>query len=55
MQIDNGYLGLQYRSSPLATWLVRDGDVAPDTEPATMLLIGLGLMGMAGGRRKIKK
>ena len=31
------------------------GDIVPTPEPSTMLLLGFGLMGLAGMRRKIKK
>jgi len=36
-------------------WAVRPGDSAPIPEPATMLLVGTGLIGLAGIKRRFKK
>ncbi len=48
--------GFQYfkgQTSTLYAWAVRDMEPIP--EPATMLLLGSGLIGLAGARRKFKK
>ena len=36
-------------------WAVMDGDVAPILEPATILLLGTGLIALVGFRRKFRK
>lgn len=38
----------------LYAWAVRDGDVSPVPEPATILLLCSGIIGLAGLRRKFK-
>lgn len=54
---DAGMQGAGYKEHPLNTfyaWAVRDGDVAavPEADTWAMLLVGLGLVGMAARRRR---
>lgn len=51
--------GFQYDDSKFVeqyAWAVRPGDSAPVPEPASIILLGFGLVGLAGsGRKKFKK
>jgi len=51
-----GSQGITHNSGTIRALAVHEGNIQTSTpEPATMLLLGLGLMGLAGVRRKFKK
>ena len=51
----NGYQDYRYNQYGEYAMAIREGQVSPVPEPSTMLLFGLGIIGLAGARRKLTK
>ena len=50
-----GYQGPGGKTNTFSAWAVRDGDSTPIPEPATMLLLGSGLIGLMAFRWRVRK
>ncbi|NLD38800.1 MAG: DUF1566 domain-containing protein [Desulfatiglans sp.] len=51
---ENGLQDEGYKGNQNYAWAVRDGDVSPVPEPATIYLLGSAILGLAGVRRKLR-